>query len=299
MKFHENKKKVEFQVGLFTIIGLIILILAYTWFTEVLDSHKYSSLKIRFANAGNLEIGSDVSINGVKKGRVKSIKVQPDGVLIELNIILDFPLQSGTTFQIMESNLMGDVRVEVTPGIERALLDLQEIHSGEQKLGLSGLIAELGGIVYDLGSLLDKISGQENFIDGLLTIVDTTQVVMNNVSSAFSKNAGNIEKLISNSMELTQKISEIVEDNESGISSTIEKSERVFDEVSSTLTEMQKITNNFQQISEKMLDNDSSFNRLVTEKELYDNLLKATVSMDSLLLDIKNNPKKYFKIKVF
>jgi len=299
MKFHENKKRVEFKVGIFTIIGIVILVLAYAWFTEVLGSYKYSSIRVQFANAGNLEIGSDVCINGVKKGRVKSIQVLQDGVLIELRVILDFPMQSDTAFQIMESNLMGDVRVEITPGSGSDQLDLQEIHTGERKFGLSGLIAELGGIIFDLESILDKVSGQENFIDGLQTIVDTTQIVMNKVSSTFTRNADNIDKLINNSTELTEKISKIVEENESGISNTLEKSDKVFDEVSSTLKEMKKITNNFQLISEKMLEDDSSFSKLISEQELYDNLLKATVSMDSLLQDIKNNPKRYFKVKVF
>ena len=299
MKFHEHKKQVEFQVGFFTIVAVIILVLAYAWFTEVLGSHKYSSVKVRFNNAGNVEIGSDVSINGVKKGRVKSIHVLQDGVLIELCVILDFPLLAGTDFKIIESNLMGDAKVEITPGSGPEEMNLVEIYSGERKFGLAGLIAEMGGIINDLESILDKVSGQENFIDNLQTIIDTTQVVMNKVSSSFDRNTDNIEKLITNSTELTQKISVIVDENAEGISKTFDKSDKVLDELSSTLREMKKITSNFQSISDKMLEDDNSFSRLISEQELYDNLLKATANMDSLLLDIKKNPKKYFEIKVF
>ncbi|MDO9576840.1 MAG: MlaD family protein [Candidatus Cloacimonadales bacterium] len=299
MKFHEHKKQVEFQVGLFTIIAVIILVLAYAWFTEVLVNQRYTSLKVRFYNAGNIENGSDVCLNGVKKGRVKSIQVQQDGVLVELRIVLDFPLLEGTAFKIIESNLMGDARVEITPGSGPEELNLAAIYSGERKLGLAGLIAEMGGIVHDLELILDKVSGQENFIENLQTIVDTTKVVMNKVSSSFDRNARNIEKLIANSTELTRKISRIVDENEAGISHTFEKSDQVFDELSSTLKDMKKVIDNFQLISDKMLEDNSSFSRLISEQELYDNLLKATADMDSLLLDIKKNPKKYFEIKVF
>ena len=299
MKFHEHKKQVEFQVGLFTLVAVIILILAYAWFTEILVNQKYTSLKVRFNNAGNVEIGSDVCLNGVKKGRVKSIQVQQDGVLLELRIVMDFPLLEGTAFKIIESNLMGDARVEITPGPGPAELNLEEIYSGERKLGLAGLIAEMGGIVKDLESILNQVSGHKNFVENLQTIADTTRVVMNKVSSSFKKNAENIEKLISNSTELTRKISRIVDENEAGISQTFEKSDQVLDELSNTLKEMKKITDNFQLISSKMLEDDSSFSRLISEQELYDNLLKATADMDSLLLDIKKNPKKYFEIKVF
>ncbi|MFC1898141.1 MlaD family protein [Candidatus Cloacimonadota bacterium] len=299
MKFHENKKRTEVKVGVFTIISIVILVAAYAWFTEVVGSHKFTSIQVNFTNAGNVEIGSDVCINGVKKGRVKSIQVQQSGVLIELRVIVDFPLHEGTEFQIMEANLMGDVRVEITPGTGDTQLNLQEIQSGERKFGLAGLIAELGGIIYDLESILDIVAGQDNFVESLQMIVDTTQVVMNKVSASYNRNADYIEKLIVNSTELTQKINRIVDNNEQGIYNTIEKSDLVMNRIIETLLEMKTITDNFKEISGKMAGNDSSFNRLVSEKELYDNVLKATASMDSLLQDIKKNPKKYFEIKVF
>jgi phospholipid/cholesterol/gamma-HCH transport system substrate-binding protein len=299
MKFHENKKRIEFQVGLFTIIAVVILVLAYSWFTEVLGSHQFTAINVRFANAGNVEIGSDVSIYGVKKGRVKSIQVQPDGVLVELRVELDFPLLAGTEFQIMESNLMGDARVEITPGKGDYEIDLQAVYLGITKFGMSGLIAEMSGIIYDLESILDKIAGSGNFVENLQMIVDTTQVMMTKVSSSVNNNADNIEKLIVNSIELTTRLNRIVVENETGISTTIDKSQLVFDELSNTLAEMKKVTNNFELISDKMLEDDNNFSRLISDQELYENLLRATADMDSLLLDIKKNPKKYFEIKVF
>ena len=62
---------------------------------------------------------------------------------------------------------------------------------------------------------------------------------------------------------------------------------------------MEKASGNIQAITEKILQEDNSLNKLITEKELYENLLKATANLDSLLKDIKKNPKKYFQIKVF
>ena len=299
MKYHEDKRKMEFQVGLFTIVAIIILALAYIWFSEILLDKKYSTLKIAFSNVGNIEIGSDVCLNGVKKGRVKSIRVQPDCVLVELKMILDYPLRTGTSFKIIESNLMGDARVEISPGAGEKELDLMEIQAGDRKLGLAGLIAEMGDVISNLESVLSGISGQEKLFTDLQLVLVTTQEVLNNINSNINKNAGNFERLLDNSNELTDKISRIVDDNEEGIADTIEKSGQTLDELSSLLNEMKKLTGNMQVISEKMLGDDSSFSRLISEQDLYDNLVKATANLDSLLQDIKKNPKKYFEVKVF
>jgi len=62
---------------------------------------------------------------------------------------------------------------------------------------------------------------------------------------------------------------------------------------------MDIIVKNFRDLSTKLVEEDSSFNKIITEKELYEKLLKSAVSLDSLLIDIKKNPGKYFKVKVF
>jgi phospholipid/cholesterol/gamma-HCH transport system substrate-binding protein len=56
---------------------------------------------------------------------------------------------------------------------------------------------------------------------------------------------------------------------------------------------------NIRTVSDKMANEESSFQRLISEEDLYDNLLRASSRMDSLLVDIKDNPERYFKIKVF
>ncbi|MCK4654623.1 MAG: hypothetical protein KAU01_09255, partial [Candidatus Cloacimonetes bacterium] len=103
----------------------------------------------------------------------------------------------------------------------------------------------------------------------------------------------------SNASEISERLSRIIKNNEENINQTFALSSEVITKLNKTLNKMEDVTQNFQEISDKMLQEDSSFNRLITEKDLYENLLKATVSLDSLLKDIKENPKRYFKIKVF
>ena len=73
MKFYKNKKATDFKVGLFTIVGLLILIVCYFWLMEYLGNKDYSHIQVAFDNAGNTEIGSPVTINGVKKGKVEKV----------------------------------------------------------------------------------------------------------------------------------------------------------------------------------------------------------------------------------
>jgi phospholipid/cholesterol/gamma-HCH transport system substrate-binding protein len=299
MKFHQNKKNIEFRVGFFSIIAILILAISYSWFTGVMENRKYTTVKVHFENAGNLEIGSDVTINGVKKGRVKNLQVSSDGVVVHLLVELDFPMREGTEFYILESNLMGDVLIEIIPGKGKGILDLEEIQTGEKSYGLTKLVVELSEVVNSLESMMNGIYDNDGFLQNLRAVVDTSLVIVSKINSSYNRNSKEVEKLIANTSAISENLARLISENEENVTETITQTADVVKEIKATLTEMEKASSNIQAITEKILLEDNSLNKLITEKELYENLLNATANLDSLLKDIKKNPKKYLKIKVF
>jgi phospholipid/cholesterol/gamma-HCH transport system substrate-binding protein len=299
MKFHKDKKHTEFQVGLFTIVTLVILVLGYSWLTEVLESRKYTKLEVSFPNAANVEIGSTVTINGVKKGRVESIQVNPDGVVLILYVELDFILMQGTRFYILESNLMGEVQVEIIPGNLEKELDTSSLQVGERHYGMTKLIAELSEIVYGLKDIMSTVSGDDNIMNDFQAIVDTSKVVINKFNNVLNMNESKISELLENSSKASKQLTNFIETNEDKVTETFALSKQAIEEFNSALVEIRSMSTSVQNLSDKVMNEDNSINRLITEKTLYENLINATESMDSLLIDIKKNPKRYFKIKVF
>ncbi|HPR18221.1 MAG TPA: MlaD family protein [Candidatus Cloacimonadota bacterium] len=299
MKFYQDKTKTDFQVGLFTLIGLIILILAYFWLTEILENRNYTELRVAFDNAGNTEIGSPVTINGVKQGRVESIQVQQSGVILLLKVKLDFPLKSDTQVYILESSLMSDIQVEIKPGTSEELLDTTALLQGKREIGFTRLVSQLGDILLGMQNLIMQISGDKNLLTDIKTIMDETKSVMQKLNSTLDHNDDKIETLIANASAISVKLNKLITDNQDDISQTISQSAELVADIDRTIQAMQSITADLQTISQKMLQEDNSFNKLITEEDLYDNLLKATAHMDSLLTDIQKNPQKYFKVKVF
>ena len=299
MKFHQNKKNIEFRVGFFSIIAILILAICYSWFTGVMENRKYTTVRVHFENAGNLEIGSDVTINGVKKGRVKDLQVSSDGVVVHVLVELDFTMQEGTEFYILESNLMGDVLVEIIPGKGVGTLNLEEIQTGEKSYGLTKLVAELSEVVNSLESMMNGIYDNDGFLQNLRAVVDTSLEIVSKINSSYNRNSDEVEKLISNTSAISENLARLISENEENVTETITQAADVMKEIKVTLSEMEKASGNIQAITEKILQEDNSLNKLITEKELYENLLQATANLDSLLKDIKKNPKKYFQIKVF
>jgi len=298
MKFYQNKKNTEFKVGLFTIIAIFIFIASYMWFTEALQSKNMTIVKVKFHNAGNIEVGSSVTVSGVKKGRVKKIEVAQDGVVIDMQVKIDFPLKQGTQFSVIESNLMGDVQVEIIPSTIGEELDLSLIQNGEKRYGLMKLVSELSSVVVDFQMIIDKIAGDGNFVMQLGSVIDTTQMVIGKINKSLDKNTEEFEKLIQNANQLTAKLNKLVTTNEESISNSLEKSSEVIASVNSTLDDIKDTSTSIRKITDKMQNEKNTINRLMNDEALYENLMRSSARLDSLLKDIKDNPKRYFNIKI-
>jgi phospholipid/cholesterol/gamma-HCH transport system substrate-binding protein len=298
MKFYQNKKNTEFKVGLFTIMAIFIFIASYMWFTEALQSKNMTIVKVKFHNAGNIEVGSSVTVSGVKKGRVKKIEVAQDGVVIDMQVKIDFSLKQGTQFSVIESNLMGDVQVEIIPSTIGEELDLSLIQNGEKRYGLMKLVSELSSVVVDFQMIIDKIAGDGNFVMQLDSVIDTTQMVIGKINKSLDKNTVEFEKLIQNANQLTTKLNKLVTTNEESISNSLERSSEVIASVNSTLDDIKDTSTSIRKITDKMQNEKNTINKLMNDEALYENLMRSSARLDSLLKDIKDNPKRYFNIKI-
>jgi phospholipid/cholesterol/gamma-HCH transport system substrate-binding protein len=69
--------------------------------------------------------------------------------------------------------------------------------------------------------------------------------------------------------------------------------------LSETVNNLNQTINNLKQLTTKFNDKNSSLGLLLNDKQLYDNATQTIASLEALLADIKQNPKKYITIKVF
>jgi phospholipid/cholesterol/gamma-HCH transport system substrate-binding protein len=53
------------------------------------------------------------------------------------------------------------------------------------------------------------------------------------------------------------------------------------------------------QVALRMESQEGTVGKLLGDRQLYDRLLKTTAGLDSLITDIKANPKKYVHVSVF
>ena len=68
--------------------------------------------------------------------------------------------------------------------------------------------------------------------------------------------------------------------------------------IDSTLNNINQISANLAALTAQLQNSNSTVGALLNDSTLYNNLTKATLSIDSLLIDIRKNPKRYISIKL-
>ena len=70
-------------------------------------------------------------------------------------------------------------------------------------------------------------------------------------------------------------------------------------ETNGTMAQVNATIANLNALSRQLNNPNSSLGMLITDKQLYTNATNAVATLDSLLADIKKNPKRYINVKVF
>ena len=71
------------------------------------------------------------------------------------------------------------------------------------------------------------------------------------------------------------------------------------EDISETMDNVKATTDNLNQITAKINGKDSSLGMLLNDKGLYNHIDSTVCSLDSILIDLKANPKKYVQFKLF
>ncbi len=107
------------------ILGLIILVVTFLTFSIIISKTSFYkpinnfSLESSFFDIGQLNIGSDVKINGVKVGEVKEIYLDIDTYMAVVKTSFEnkIKIPTDSTFKISNNGFVGSPYLEISLGV--------------------------------------------------------------------------------------------------------------------------------------------------------------------------------------
>ena len=120
-----NKKiNIEFVLGLIILILSIISIFYYLSKINLLNKNETFQINSSYFDVGNMTIGNDVKINGVKVGEVLNIKLDQVSYMAIITSSIDksINIPDDSVFKISNNGFIGSSYIEIQLGNSEEIL---------------------------------------------------------------------------------------------------------------------------------------------------------------------------------
>lgn len=255
-----------------------------------------------YENVAGLEMAAPVLIDGFKVGQVREINFNYENpgkieVVMALNKNLHLPVDSKA---VIGSTLLSGSYIDIKLGVSSEMLPVGGTVASE---AIPDLMATLSDqILPSVESIMPKIDSLLLSVNrlaadpALAASIKNLETITGNVSSA-SRNLDLIMQrqvpALINGANVAVTNLDTITANLNILSSELNKLP-----LQQTVENVNGLTGNLVKFTSNLNNPNSTLGELTQDSELYDRINRLTADIDSLILDIKKNPKRYISIKL-
>lgn len=268
------------------------------------------TLVTHFEDAGGLESSAPVVMNGIKIGYVHQLKLTPGEeppVKVLIRVEKDYPLHEGTVAVLVSADLIGTraIRMEPSGMSGRLLVHRDTLPASVEKDLVTEFREQLTPVLDKVTELSTSVSSLTGRIDTLVSSEETEQLIRHLSSSARSLSASlSPEGSLDQSFRNLETMTGVLASRQEEISSMIEQLESITASIdSSAIGELPLVLNSVgEQLNEllkQVNSGEGSLGALVYSDSLMTGLQGLIADLDSLVVDLKENPGNYVRFSIF
>lgn len=307
-----NKLKTEVKIGIIVLstIALVIWGINFLKGRNVLKrSDVYYGV---YTDVAGLTNSAAVTLNGYKVGMVNNIsfrKKSLNEIIVAFTVAHQFDIPQGSVAELYSAGIMGGTAIRIIPSKNNTFHHFGDtlISSSQQDLftqlqsefiplkdKLESLTNNADSLIMAMKIILDEESQQsfKQAINDLSSIsgklksqlsdggqLDLTIAALQNFAGTLDKNRGKIDTVFANLASISDSVAQ------ANIMQSISYMESTFSETSKLIG--------------KINAGEGSLGLLTANDSLYVNVTSATQSLDLLLKDLQDNPKRYVHFSIF
>lgn len=303
----------EVKVGAVALLTIVVFIWVYNFLKgkDIFSSTAYYYCV--YDNIGGLSESSPVEINGYKVGVVQSIDLlnETSGkLLVTFSVSKDFRLPVNTTAEIVPVSIIAGMKVQFLLGNGPGFYEYDDTIPGKLTESIITTIeSEFGPVKQRITNLLDIIDSVIVSVDDVMSPefrsdLKGTLANLSNTSATIDNILGSEEKKLKEALDNISKFSSMLADNSPKLSSTIGNLESVSDTLAASdlygsVSNLKKSLEETSLLLSNLNRGKGSAGQLLTDDSLYTNLSSSLESLNVLLKDMKENPKRYVHFSLF
>jgi phospholipid/cholesterol/gamma-HCH transport system substrate-binding protein len=246
---------------------------------------------VRMEDGAGLSRGNPVQLNGVQVGTVRSVRLDPPGVVVEIKIDDDIRLPADTR-ALAQADMFGTKSITLLPGDALVALEGGDTITGVVRQPLPELATELGTHADELMASADSLLSPQAVGD-LKATAAVLPATARQLRDAFTE--------LTAAATAIRRMAEEMEGARAGQATTetlteLRTSARA---ATVTLTTMDRSLQSLESVLGKVDRGEGTLGRLVNDTTLYSELEATLREVRSLTADVRANPKRFLSVEIF
>jgi phospholipid/cholesterol/gamma-HCH transport system substrate-binding protein len=297
-----TSRALEVRVGAVVVIAGEIAVIGTMWFQKFQLVEKRYSFYVEFNEVGGLVTGDAIFINGVDRGRVNQIDLQPDQVVVEMAVRDGVLIPRDSEVQLKSVGIMGERFVAIRQGVSTTYIEAGDTLTGQFLMGLSEVMGSAGAILDEvettalhLREISESLSGGGKLQEGVADFAATSK----NLRDMTESNRHRLDNALIRFERTSTMLDSLVSGHFAQLDSSLASIGRAGGSAEVAADNLAAMSQDLKEIAARLRAGEGTAGRLLNDEELINRLESTVAEMDSLMEDIRKNPGRYVKFSLF
>lgn len=289
----------EIKIALVAIVGIMVMFFGVNFLKGKNLFSTNNTYYMTFNDIQGLGSSTPIYADGYKVGTVDAVDYDYKGtgpIKVKADISNELRIPKGSQAEIVK-DLMGNIQV-----------NLLLANNPRERIEAGGIIS---GAVNE--GALGKVSAMVPAIEQMLPKLDSILISLNTLLAdpSIAASLHNIEATTANLDISTKELNTLMAGLNKQVPSMLNKANGVLDnterltanlaavDVEGTMTQVNQTLANAKEFTDKLNGNKGTLGLLMNDPELYNNLTATMRDADSLVVNLKQHPKRYVHFSLF
>ena len=289
----------EIQIALVAVVGIIVLYFGLQFLKGMTLFSNDNRYFVKFKDVSGLSVASPIFANGYRVGVVETIDFNygnTSEIVASIGVDKNMQVPKGSRAEIA-TDLMGNVKVQLVLGnVADGVVAPGDTITGGQQVGAMGKAADMIPNIQQMLPKLDSILASVNTLLADPAIASSLHNV-DQITANLSRTSQDLSQLTA---QLNHQMPQMLKNADGVLANTNQITKNLSDlDIATTMTSVNTTLKNVEQMTATLNSKDGTLGLLMRDPGLYNNLNATMIHADSLMIDLKQHPKRYVHFSIF